>query len=165
MVQGKHGWEFRRPPGTEPIRTFFGRTEKGGLITGMEMPFDTSIMEGDRLVLSYSPSLNVKAGERLACEPMYLGCIGRNGRDLRRSVATGCRGPARHDATPVRVGRDGDDDCGHPWTATAWLSRLACGWHCQMQQDATTRTRTSRRNPKIIRVLWPAPAILVALSH
>lgn len=51
---------IRRAPGLEPVRTFFGRTAKGGFFTGVEMPFDESSVNGSELILSYAPSLKVR---------------------------------------------------------------------------------------------------------
>jgi hypothetical protein len=82
-VKAKHGWELRRPDGSEPTRAFFGRTGLGGFFTGLEMPYDNARMEGGGLVLGYAPSLKVEAGERLECEPMVFGVYRRGARDLR----------------------------------------------------------------------------------
>jgi hypothetical protein len=137
MIQAKHGWELHRPPGTEPIRTYFGRTEKGGLFAGLELPFDTSSAEGNRLVLSYAPSLRVRAGERLACEPMYLGVYQRHARDLRAEEWR----PAVV-AQPATMPLPSESEAMEAMTAAILgpprhgLVALACGWHCQMQQDA-----------------------------
>jgi hypothetical protein len=60
-----------------PTRTFFGRTPKGGLFTGTEVPFDTSAVMGQQVVLCYAPSLKVMAGEKLECEPVYFGVYRR----------------------------------------------------------------------------------------
>jgi len=82
-VKAKHGWELRRPEGNEPARTFFGRTEKGGFFTGVEMAYDNSRLEDRALTLGYAPGLKVKAGERLECETVHFGVYRRDNRDLR----------------------------------------------------------------------------------
>ncbi len=53
--------------------TYFGRTLAGGFYAGMELPFDTSFLDGDRIQLSYRPGLKVKADECFECEPAYFG--------------------------------------------------------------------------------------------
>jgi hypothetical protein len=68
--QAKHGSRCSRPEGSEPSRTFFGRTTKGGFFVGLEMPYDNSRHDRGELILGFAPSLKIKAGERLACEPM-----------------------------------------------------------------------------------------------
>lgn len=80
-VRAKHGWELRRPLESEPTRTFLGRTALGGFFTGLEMPYDNSRLRQSALTLGYAPSLKVKAGEHLACEPLYLGVYRRSDRD------------------------------------------------------------------------------------
>jgi len=57
--------------------TYFGRTDRDGFFTGVELPFDTSRVEGNRVTLGYSASLKVKAGERVECEPVYFGLYKR----------------------------------------------------------------------------------------
>lgn len=52
--------KFKRPPGTEPDCTLFGRTAKGGFFVGVEMPFDASSVTGNQVVLAYAPSLKVR---------------------------------------------------------------------------------------------------------
>ncbi len=61
--------------------TWFGRTTKGGIFTGMEMPFDDSELWGRTLSLGYAPSLKVKANEWLESEPVYLGVYKRRALD------------------------------------------------------------------------------------
>jgi len=63
--------------GAEPTCTYFGRTAKGGLFTGVEMSFDSSSAQGQEVVLAYSPNLKVAAGEKLASEPVYFGVYRR----------------------------------------------------------------------------------------
>lgn len=82
-VEAKHGWGLRRPKGSEPARTFFGRTAKGGFFTGVEMAYDNSRLEHGALTLGYAPNLKVRAGERLDCETAYFGVYRRDERDAR----------------------------------------------------------------------------------
>ncbi|MDA1088385.1 MAG: hypothetical protein O2901_15395 [Verrucomicrobia bacterium] len=82
-VEAKHGWGLRRPADSEPARTFFGRTARGGFFTGVEMAYDNSRLEAKALALGYAPNLKVKAGERLECEPLYFGVYRRGERDGR----------------------------------------------------------------------------------
>jgi hypothetical protein len=64
-----------------PNRTFFLRTPKGGLMMGIESPFDTSTVIGQQVVLRYAPSLKVNAGDRLECEPVYFAVYQRGSQD------------------------------------------------------------------------------------
>lgn len=62
--------------------TYFGRTAKGGVFLGVELPFDTSKQDNQNgLSLGYAPSLKVRAGERLVCEPIYCGVYKRQRED------------------------------------------------------------------------------------
>jgi hypothetical protein len=63
--------------------TYIGRTEVGGFFVGEEVPFDTSLLDGDSVTLSYRPGLKVKAGEEVQCEPAYFGVYRRSGRGAR----------------------------------------------------------------------------------
>jgi hypothetical protein len=88
-VRNKHGWDdLKRPPDSEPTRTFFGRTSLGGFFAGVEMPYDNSHMEKNALFLGYAPSLKVREGEQLACEVMYFGVYRRSERDMRATEWT-----------------------------------------------------------------------------
>lgn len=115
--------KFERPPGTEPVATFFGRTPHGGFFTGVEMPFDASTLAGDRVTLGYAPSLKVAAGERLKCEPVYFGVYERDPEEQPReslpleseseamvAMTSTVLGPPRHGLVP-----------------------MACGWHSEME--------------------------------
>ena len=65
--------KFGHAPGREPECTFFGRTAKGGLFTGLEYSFDSSALKGDNVILELAPGLKMRAGEKLLCEPAYFG--------------------------------------------------------------------------------------------
>ncbi|MBN2296902.1 MAG: hypothetical protein JXM70_31035, partial [Pirellulales bacterium] len=80
-LQAKHNWSVPRPANSEPSRTFFGRTGKGGFFTGVEMPYDDSALEGRAVRLGFAPSLKVAAGERFVCENVYLGVYRRSAQD------------------------------------------------------------------------------------
>ena len=70
--------KFGREPGEEPCLTLFGRTSKGGIFAGVEMPFDASFNEGLEAVFAYSPGLKVREDEEITCEPLYFGVYARN---------------------------------------------------------------------------------------
>jgi len=70
--------------GAEPAHTYFGRTRRGGLFTGVEMPFDGSTAKGRELILGYAPNLKVKANERMVSEPVYLGVYRRGPHDVEK---------------------------------------------------------------------------------
>ncbi len=84
-VWARHQWPVARPPDSEPSRTFFGRTAKGGFFTGIGMAYDNSRLGSDTLDLGYAPNLKVTAGERLECEAMYWGAYRLEARDVRAS--------------------------------------------------------------------------------
>ncbi len=120
--------KFKRPPGTEPDCTSFGRTAKGGFFTGVEMPFDASSVTGYQVVLAYAPSLKIAAGENLRCEPIYFGVYQRysgeqeqEGLPLRSesdamvAMTSTILGPPRHGLVP-----------------------MACGWHSEMEHHTYT---------------------------
>jgi len=83
MVKSWHGWDFTRPPNSEPTWTFFGRTAKGGFFTGIEMPYDESVANENSVTLCYAPSLKIVTGQKLESEPMYLGVYHRSDWDGR----------------------------------------------------------------------------------
>ena len=129
-------WGARRPPDTEPVRTFFGRTSSGGCFLGMQMPFDSSTLEGNRVTLGFAPSLRLKAGERFECEPAYLGVYARQPADER--VAEWCAPDER--LAPADLPLPSESAALVAMTTVLLPARphgpigMACGWHCQMQQ-------------------------------
>ena len=147
-LEKQHG--EKRPPDTEPNKTYFGRTPAGGCCLGLEMPFDSSTVAENRVELSYAPSLKVKAGERFECEPMYLGAYKRGPMDARTEmwrptdeVAAGAtKGAAPADAVLPLPSESAamvamtSAVLGPPRHG---LKAFACGWHCQMTQGAYTR--------------------------
>ena len=63
--------------------TYFGRSAKGGIFVGVELPFDNSSMNEQGLIsLGYAPSLRVKADESLVCEPIYCGVYKKEADDV-----------------------------------------------------------------------------------
>jgi hypothetical protein len=110
--------------------TYFGRSEKGGVFLGVELPFDGSSLEGDGTVtLGYQPSLKLKANERLESEPIYVGVYKRSPRDTEQpdlplpseseamvAMTSAIMGPPRHGLVP-----------------------MACAWCCEMEHE-TFRT-------------------------
>lgn len=139
---------FGRQPGSEPTCTFFGRTAKGGLFTGVQVPFDASSFDGRQVTLCYAPSLKVAAGEKLVCEPVYFGVYRRGpGDEERKGVPF--RQPG-HAAAPSRAERAEDlplqaesDAMVAMTSAVLGPSRfglvpMACGWHSEMEQGTYT---------------------------
>ena len=134
--------QFGRPPGAEPISTFFGRTPRGGFFTGLEMPFDASSLDGRQVVLAYAPSLKVKAGEELACEPAYFGVYRRTPIDNQPPAHP----PMRSSSVAVPPGTKevlplpSESEAMVAMTSTLLgpprhgLVPMACGWHCEMEQ-------------------------------
>lgn len=128
-----------RPPGTEPIQTFFGRTNRGGLFTGIEMPFADTRLDGSRITLAFAPNLKLKAGGQLACEPVYFGVYHRGPLDNR---ADGWRAHNDPSAQPpplpsesAAMVRMTEKILGPPRHG---LMAQACGWHCEMEQHTYT---------------------------
>ena len=121
-LEAQHHNRIRRPPGTNPVRTYFGRTSKGGFYTGVEMPFDNSTQQGRRLTLSYAPNLKLKAAERFECEPLYLGVY------RRATAETGLPLPSESDAmvamTSAILGPRRYQN----------VAALACGWGSEFEQ-------------------------------
>jgi hypothetical protein len=150
-AQAKHGYRPVRPPESEPSRTFFGRTDKGGFFAGMEVPYDNSRLAGTAMHLGYAPNLKVKAGERLECEPMYFGVYRRGEYDRRAAewkpaapaVLLGQAVPPGAPAAPAKPLPLPSESAAMTAMASAILGpprhglmALACGWHCQMEQAA-----------------------------
>jgi hypothetical protein len=169
-VEAKHGWGLRRPIGSEPARTFFGRTAQGGFFTGVEMAYDNSALTDGTVTLGYAPNLKVRAGERLECEAVYCGVYRRDSRDA-QAVEWAPIPAADVVGTDAQSGFDGaaaaglsmaggDNETAEvmgtakvlplPSESAAMaamtsailgpprhgLMAFACGWHCQMEQDA-----------------------------
>jgi hypothetical protein len=147
--------KFKRPPGTEPISTFFGRVPKGGFFTGVEMPFDASELEGTQVVLGYAPSLKVAAGERLECEPVYFGVYRRSPGDQEReglplesesdamvAMTSAILGPPRHGLVP-----------------------MACGWHSEMEHFAYTSAEAVEADMKSLDFLAECGVDWLSDSH
>ena len=120
--------KFGRKPGEEPTVTFFGRTAKGGVFAGVEVPFDSSSVSGQQVVLQYAPSLKVAAGEKLACEPVYFGVYRKSDQEQEaqdlplRSESEAMVAMTSAILGPPRFG----------------LVPMACGWHSEMEQGTYT---------------------------
>jgi hypothetical protein len=59
---------------------YFGSSERGGVLGGIESPFAPGRAEGDRMSASYSPGLKVPRGATFECEPAFLGVYSLQGR-------------------------------------------------------------------------------------
>ncbi|MHB8863268.1 MAG: hypothetical protein ACYC6N_12735 [Pirellulaceae bacterium] len=116
--------KFGRQRGEEPVCTFFGRTSKGGLFAGVEVPFDSSTAEGQEVVLRYAPSLKILEGEKLDCEPVYFGVYRRGPHDDEKPELPL---PSESDAMVTMVSAI----LGPPRFG---LVPMACGWHSEMVQ-------------------------------
>lgn len=134
--------QFGRPAGTEPLCTYFGRTAHGGFFTGMEMPFDASSLHGRQVTLAYAPSLKLKAGEELLCEPVYCGVYRRHAADDRPPSHAPIRREQAHvePATAEVLPLPSESEAMVAMTSTILgpprhgLVPMACGWHCEMEQ-------------------------------
>ncbi|MHB8972149.1 MAG: hypothetical protein ACYC3X_06560 [Pirellulaceae bacterium] len=120
--------KFERKPGEEPNCTFFGRSSKGGLFLGVEVPFDSSTVAGQQVVLRYAPSLKLAAGERLACEPVYFGVYGRDPLDDEKPDLPRSSESAAMVAMISTI-------LGGPRFG---LAPMACGWHSEMAHETYT---------------------------
>jgi len=120
--------KFGRKPGGEPSCTFFGRTDKGGLFTGVELPFDASSLSGAQVILAYSPSLKLKAQEELSSEPAYFGVYRKPPGELEPSdLPRQCESDAMVTMTSTILG-----------PPRLGLVPMACGWHSEMEHNAYT---------------------------
>lgn len=133
--------QFGRQPGQEPISTFFGRTAWGGFFTGVEMPFATSSLRDRQVTLGYAPSLKVRRGEKILCEPVYLGVYRRHADDdlpPAHPPIRGAEGPAKP-ATGEVLPLPSESDAMVAMTTAVLrpprhgLVPMACGWHCEME--------------------------------
>ena len=73
--------KYGRQPGEEPNCTIFGRTAKGGMFAGLEIPFDSSFAKPGDVTLRFGPSLKFGAGQRWIFEPAYFGVYRRGAKD------------------------------------------------------------------------------------
>jgi hypothetical protein len=141
--------QFGRAVGKEPNCTFFGRTSKGGFFTGIEMPFDTSLLSERQVVLAYAPSIKVKAGERIVCEPVYFGIYQRHiGDDQPNPMMLQCIEKARREFQQKNNNEvlplQSESDAMNAMTSANLgpprydLVPMACGWHSEMQHGTYT---------------------------
>jgi hypothetical protein len=80
-VEEEYGWGIKRVPDTQPCKTFFGRTEAGGIMAGMELSFDSSSLNENKVIFACSPNLKIKAGSTIDIEPIYIGVYKKSGKD------------------------------------------------------------------------------------
>jgi hypothetical protein len=141
--------QFGRAVGKEPICTFFGRTSKGGFFTGIEMPFDASSLSERQVVLAYAPSIKVKAGERIVCEPVYFGIYQRHtGDDQPNPMMLQFIEKARREFQQKNNNEvlplQSESDAMNAMTSAILgpprhdLVPMACGWHSEMQHGTYT---------------------------
>lgn len=148
---------IRRASGLEPVRTFFGRTAKGGFFTGVEMPFDESLVNGNELVLSYALSLKVRANEAVACEPVYLGVYQRRLADARAGEWQPSDSPATKD--------EGKQKC-----AEAFLGAASAGFDASTiapedQPSPLASVSADARSPSLAVLALPSEsAAMVAMT-
>lgn len=128
-----------RPPGSEPIQTFFGRTTRGGFFSGIEMPFADTRCDGSTVTLAFAPNLKLIAGERFECEPVYFGVSRRGPQDDRaadwRAHDDPSPQPPPLPSESAAMVRMTGKILGPPRHG---LTALACGWHCEMEQRTYT---------------------------
>ncbi|MCI0626917.1 MAG: hypothetical protein L0387_35605 [Acidobacteria bacterium] len=98
--------------------TFFGRSAKGGLFTGVELPFDrSSVGENGQLELAYVPHFRGVAAETMETEPAYVGVYRRRAgetpspglplaseSDAMLAMTSQILGPPRHGLMPIVCG-------------------------------------------------------------
>ena len=98
--------------------TYFGRSAKGGVFLGAELPFDESSLEGGgTITLSYRPSLKARANETLQSEPIYVGVYQRRSWETTQPdlplpseseamvrMTSTVMGPPRHGLVPMACG-------------------------------------------------------------
>ena len=122
----------RRKPGEGACLTFFGRTPKGGFFCGVELPFDTSSVDGREVVLQYAPSLKVSAGEKLKCEPVYFGVYQKSAGEQEKenfplqsesdamvAMTSTILGPPRFGLVPMACGCHSEMSGWWPWPVAA----------------------------------------------
>ena len=110
----------------------------------MELPFDASSLNARQITLAYAPSLKVKAGEKLICEPVYFGVYRRRAADDSPPAHPAIRGayglgPAQ--SAPAEVLPLPSESAAMVAMTSAILGPprhglvpMACGWHCEMEQ-------------------------------
>lgn len=106
--------------------TYFGRSTKGGVFMGVELPFDESRLEvGGTVTLGYRPSLNARANEGLQSEPIYVGVYQRRSRETGQPdlpLPSESEAMVRMTSTFIGPPRHG-------------LVPMACGWWCEMEHQ------------------------------
>ena len=114
----------------------------------MEVPFDASSLDGQQVTLTYAPSLKVKAGEKVACEPAYFGVYRRGpgemekkGMPFRQPRHAWAAGQVEEvEELPLRC----ESDAMVAMTSAILgpfrfgLVPMACGWHSEMEHGTYT---------------------------
>jgi hypothetical protein len=135
--------------------TYFGRSSRGGIFTGMELPFDDSSLKDGALVLGYYPSLKVGANEEIETEAVYLGAYARPtgeqpefGMPLRSeseamlAMTRAILGPPRHGFTAI-----------------------ACGWWSELEQGTFRSDEQVAKDTRSIDFLADLGVNWVSDSH
>ena len=136
--------QFGRPPGTEPICTYFGRTAKGGFFTGVEMPFDASSLSDRQVTLGYAAQPEGEGEERNSSASRSISaCIGGVRQTIRRrhvrrfEPRTDRPQPAAAEVLPL----PSESEAMVAMTSAILgpprhgLVPMACGWHCEMEHN------------------------------
>ena len=97
--------------------TYFGRSADGGLMAGVEAPFDRSSLTDDEVHLAYAPSLMVVSQEKAESEPIYVGVYQRRSKgetlgdiplpcesSAMLAMTSAILGPPRHELVPIAWG-------------------------------------------------------------
>ena len=114
-VQAKHGGNLRRPAGSQPSTTFFGRTPRGGFFAGVEMAYDASRLTDGSITFAFAPHARIRAGEPFVCPRVYVGVTARSPDDAR--AAEWGPVPAAVVVNRARGGFDGAAAAGLPKAA------------------------------------------------
>jgi len=126
--------------------TFFGRTQRGGFFTGVELPFDASSVNGNEVRMGYVPSLKVEANEKVECEPVYFGVYKRYPGEHEITTAPFIFPIHRYPGTPDLevIPLQSESEAMVAMTSKILgpfrhgLIPMACGWHCEMEHYAYT---------------------------
>jgi hypothetical protein len=126
--------------------TFFGRTQRGGFFTGVELPFDASSVNGNEVRMGYVPSLKVEANEKVECEPVYFGVYKRYPGEHEITTAPFIFPIHRYPGTPDLevIPLQSESEAMVAMTSKILgpsrhgLIPMACGWHSEMEHYAYT---------------------------
>ncbi len=165
--------QFERSPGSEPLCTCFGRTAKGGFFTGVEMPFAASSLSGQQVTLGYAPSLKVKAGEKLVCEPVYVGVYRRHAADGQPTSPPPIRGSGQKPpaASAEVLPLPSESDAMVAMTSAVLgpprhgLVPMACGWHSEMERGTYADDRAVEAEMRSLEFLAECGVDWLSDSH